>query len=314
MRCALRRISSAQSRKFQHIHDGRAWLENAVYYYAKQILKLARNQSKIHAFHTSNKNQPNKQQPMRTIFLFMLILCQTLAANPTTNASGTFPGDSVRARRSPIPLQAAICDIIGTGFATGVTEIGDDRITRIEVENYWIGNPGSNTLFIVSHTNPPVSDQTPILFFASSYHLPEKRSAWVELHFLMAFHNDEFRLEERRRALPVFYAGDRSWIPCVPENEGMVAFASNLVVAAQISTNKTEYYEFLRDGQNQNFPSSQIWIDAETSFWNSRCWMDTNMMWRAWDDPQLDAGARNAVNSAFKTKNRSFFPRPPQFE
>jgi hypothetical protein len=251
---------------------------------------------------------------MKTTILPALIASQALAACLATNASGVFPGDNVRARQSPIPLQAAICDVIGTGLVTDVTEAGDERIIRIEVGNYWVGDPGSNTLFIASYTNPPASAQIPILFFASSYHLPDKRNAWVELHFLMAFNNNEYRLDERKRSQPVLYAGERSWIPCVPENEAMIVFASNLVSAAQIATNRMEYYEAVRDGQNQSFPSSRIWIDAETTFWDSAYWMGTNMMWQAWDDPQLDDGARNAVNNAFKSTTRSFFPRPPQFE
>jgi hypothetical protein len=248
----------------------------------------------------------------------MLIAGQILAGNLMTNEIGWVfvPGApaTIRALQSPIPLQAAICDIIGTGMVADVAEVGDERIIRLEVGNYWIGDPGSNTLFVVSHTNPPVSASVPILFFINSYQLPDKATSRVDTHFLMAFNNEAFRMNDRRRNLPKLYSGERSWIPCVSENENVIAFASNLVVAAQINANRTAYYEIIRNGYACDFEPLRVRIDAEMSFFSSQHWMDTNMMWQAWDDPQLDARLKNFINSAFHSKTRSFFPRPPQFE
>ena len=255
---------------------------------------------------------------MKTIFLFLFLAGNIFADELATNSFGWVfaPGSpaALRAHQSPLPLQAAICDIIGIGHVADVAESGRERITRIEVDNYWIGSPGTNTLFLVSHTNPPVNAEVPILFFASSYSFPDKGVSLSEARFEMAFRNAEFRQEEWKRSRPVFYDRERSWIPCIPENEAEIVFASNLVAAAQTTPNRTAFYEIIRDGHRLDAPSPRIWIDAETSFWNCRDWMDTNMMWQAWDDPQLDDGARNAVNNAFKSTTRSFFPRPPQFE
>jgi hypothetical protein len=248
----------------------------------------------------------------KTISLALFSL-QVLVAKMAVGETDVYSA-RINSRQAPIPLQAAICDIIGTGFVTDVAESGDDRITRIEGVNYWVGDPGSNTLFIVSHTNPPVNANIPILFFANSYYLPDKGMSRSEIHFLMAFNNNEFRLEDRKRGQPVFYAGKRSWIPCMPENEAVISFASNLVAAAQTNHERTKYYEIIRDGHNANAQGSRIRFDAEMSFWDCRHWMDTNMMWRAWDDPQLADRLKTDVNNAYYSKARSFFPRPPQFE
>ena len=241
---------------------------------------------------------------------------QTLATTLITNEIGWvfIPGDpaSIRARDTPVPLQAAICDIIGAGIVSDVTKTNETCITRIEVDNYWTGNPGSNTLFVVSHTNPPVDANIPILFFVNSYPLPSTGLGPSESRFLLAFNHESFkRAEERRKAM--FLDGERSWFHCIPENSDFVAFASNLVVAAQISTNLMSYYEIIRDGERQNPPLSQIRIDSEMSLWNCRYWMTTNFMWQIWDDPKLYGNARHAINNGFYSKTRSFFPRQPQF-
>jgi Uncharacterized conserved protein len=248
----------------------------------------------------------------KTLSLFIIFCCQVLVAHLTTNEVGWVlePNSRAarRARESPIPLQAGICDIIGIGFVSAVEDAGGlTRVSRIEVANYWLGNPGSNTLFIAAHTNPPVDAHVPILFFANSYHLPDMGPSRSERRFQLLPRISEFRREKWRRSQPVFHDGERSWFRCSDENVQLVDFASNLVAAAQISTNSMAYYELIRDGYRSHSPISQIRIESEMSLWNCEYWMSTNMMRHAWEDPLLEGHARDAVNNAFYSLTGEFF-------
>jgi len=53
-----------------------------------------------------------------------------------------------RSRQSPLPLQAAVCDIIGIGMVEGVSTNEWGEVAHVAVDNYWLGNPGSNTLSV----------------------------------------------------------------------------------------------------------------------------------------------------------------------
>jgi len=65
---------------------------------------------------------------------------------------------------------------------------------------------------------------------------------------------------------PWFYDNERSWFYATPENSDLLAFASNLVVSAQITMNRMAYYELIRDGFTQHVPDSRIYKDSEMSF------------------------------------------------
>ncbi len=106
------------------------------------------------------------------LFALEILLTLSMASNASTNEAAWTPPsgtDELLAEMfSPLPLQAGVCDIVGIGVVTNSTESS----ISINVENFWIGNPGSNTLTIsTDHALPPVTN-TPIVIFASSYALP----------------------------------------------------------------------------------------------------------------------------------------------
>ena len=211
-----------------------------------------------------------------------------------------------RVRQSPLPLQAAVCDIIGIGTVTGISTNQWTEVAHLSVSNYWIGDPGSNTLSISGNKLFLPVSSTQIVFFATSYEMPQYYLG-SEQQFGMLFAMTTYR-QSRQSVEPFFYDGERSWFYSTPENASLVAFASNLVVSAQISTNRTTYYETIRDGFRLNPPDSRIHIDSEVSFISCRYWMPTNFMQQIWSDPLLSNEPRADVNNSFMMRTGHWLP------
>ncbi len=211
-----------------------------------------------------------------------------------------------RARQSPLPLQAAVCDIIGIGTVTDISTNQWTEVAHLSVSNYWIGDPGSNTLSISANKLLLPVSSTQIVFFATSYALPHYYLG-SEQQFGMLFTMPTYR-QSRQSVEPRFYDDERSWFYATSENASLVAFASNLVVSAQISTNRMAYYEVIRDGFRLNPPESRIHIDSEVSFINSRHWMPTNFMQQIWSDPLLPNEPRADVNNSFMMRTGHWLP------
>ena len=213
-----------------------------------------------------------------------------------------------RARQSPIPLQAAVCDIVGIGTVTGISTNAWGEVAHLDVENYWIGNPGSNTLSVSGNKLFLPVTSTSIVFFATSYTLPHYyyqmgTVAQLDLLFKMPVYR-----QSRAPEAPRFYDSDRSWLHVTTENSALVAFASNLVQAAQISTNRLTFYELIRDGYRLQPPGTRIHTDCDVTFIGCRHWMPTNFMEEVWSDPLLPDGPRADVNNSFMLRTGHWLP------
>ena len=212
-----------------------------------------------------------------------------------------------RARQSPIPLQAAVCDIVGIGTVTGISTNAWGEVAHLDVENYWIGNPGSNTLCVsANELFLPVSS-TSIVFFATSYTLPHYYYMGAVSRLTLLFKMPEYR-QGREPQAPQFYDNERSWLHVTTENSALVAFASNLVQAAQISTNRLTFYELIRDGYRLQPPGTRIHTDCDVTFIGCRHWMPTNFMEEVWSDPLLPDGPRADVNNSFMLRTGRWLP------
>ncbi len=213
---------------------------------------------------------------------------------------------AIRARQSPIPLQAAVCDIVGVGVVTGISTNQWGDVAHLAINNYWIGNPGSNTLSVSASHSALTVTNTPIIFFATSYTLPQYYSR-SEYRFSLLFRMTEYR-QARQPREPWFYDNERSWFYVTPETADLVTFASNLVNTAQVSTNRLAYYELVRDGFKLNPPESRIHIDSEVAFISCRHWMPTNFMTQVWSDALLPDIPRADINNSFMLKTGHWLP------
>ena len=245
------------------------------------------------------------------IGIVLLSICATVphfanAEDEEDRVSTAEERTAIRARQSPLPLQAAVCDIVGVGKVTSVSTNDWGEIAQLSGDNYWIGNPGSNTLSIsANRLFLPVSS-TSIVFFATSYVLPNYYLG-TEPRLSLLFKMPEYR-QSREPGEPWFYDNERSWFYATPENGELVAFASNIVTAAQISTNRLAFYELLRDGFRLNPPESRIHIDSEMAFIGCRHWMPTNFMSQIWPDPLLPDIPRADINNGFMLKTGRWLP------
>ena len=178
-----------------------------------------------------------------------------------------------------IPQMAGTADIIGVGRVTNKWENGKGVV--LDVDNYWYGNPGSNTLSFASHATQLIATNTPLVFFLSTYDVfPDMNPDGV---YYLVFDMDELRARSQPSE-PVFFDHERGWFYASDTN--LVTFASNLVVAAR-SSNTNAFYEIMRDGNRLNPKGSRIHDDSEDAFSHSCYYMTTNIMKQVWNDPLL---------------------------
>ena len=126
----------------------------------------------------------------------------------------------VRSRQSPIPVQAAVCDTIGIGRVASVSTNRWDEIVRFDDIQYWIGDPGSNSLSVIASFSGLVVTNTPVVFFATSYALPNYYLGTVARLSLL-FKMPDYR-QSRTPREPWFYDNERSWFYATPENGELV--------------------------------------------------------------------------------------------
>jgi hypothetical protein len=153
-----------------------------------------------------------------------------------------------------LPTQAFLCDIVGTGRVIG----SSPHTFRIEVDNYWLGNPGSNSLDIAANDLIPPVTNSPIVFFATTnsyfkHDIAEPLSLLCQWSFLTNRVIDPAQTEQGETVVvfpaPLHLIGDGlSWFPAEKEVDGITEFASNLVHRARIQADYSAFYNIVRDG------------------------------------------------------------------
>jgi hypothetical protein len=110
-----------------------------------------------------------------------------------------------------LPLQAAVCDVIGVGRA----EVQSNYYVRFHIDQFWYGDATNNpVVFHIGRGKQMPTNGTPLVFFASKYEsfLTLKPS---ECHFSYILDMDHHRSRHEPDGL-YLYDGERSWFPATP--------------------------------------------------------------------------------------------------
>ncbi|MGI5868951.1 MAG: hypothetical protein ACOX9C_05870 [Kiritimatiellia bacterium] len=204
---------------------------------------------------------------------------------------------------SPLPLQAAVCDVIGVGRALSQ----DDKCATFQIDQFWYGGVTNNPVqFHRGGAQPMPTNGTPVVFFASKYQSFLSLQP-PECHYTYIFDMDYHRSRYQPDGL-CLYDGDRSWFPATAENAAMVNWCSNLVQVSQVNTNRQAFYELIRDGYRLNPESSRMHRDSEYTFMHFHYFNNTNFMKQVWSDTNLVGWARAWVNMSFQGETKTWLP------
>ena len=209
--------------------------------------------------------------------------------------------DPPQSWNSALPLQAAVCDVIGIGDV--VTQ--ENSRVLLNIDQFWYGSVSNNpAVFRGAYGTPMPTNGTPIVFFASNYQSFLSLEP-PECHFSYIFDMDSHRSRYEPDGL-YLYDGDRSWFPATPENADMTTWCSNLVYVSQVNTNRQAFYELIRDGYRLNLDTTRIYRDSEYAFQYFHYYNDTNFMRRVWADTNLVGWARRWINNRFWLETREW--------
>ena len=205
---------------------------------------------------------------------------------------------------SALPLQAAVCDVIGIGALESQTSTS----ALINVSQFWLGNPQTNIIDVsVSQSGVVLpSEGTNFLFFIST-HSKIGRAEPLEMRFTCMFRMDAFRSKFPADSMYLL-SGNRSWILATDDNAGLINWCSNLVQTSQINPDMYAFYELIRDGHRLHPPSSRIHRDSIYAFRKSHHYMPTNFMQQVWSDTNLTGWARAWINNTYRFETGSFLP------
>ncbi len=204
---------------------------------------------------------------------------------------------------SALPLQAAVCDVIGIGNLVSQSETN----SIINVSQYWFGTSQTNLLSI--HT---VDDEilptggTNFVFFLSRYSTFGNLEP-IECRYSYVFDMDYHRSRYEPDGMYLLN-GNRSWFPATAENADMTAWCSNLVHASQVSTNRMAFYELIRDGYRLNPEPSRIHRDSYYTFMHINYFASTNFLQQIWSDTNLVGRARDWVNMGYQEETKTWLP------
>ncbi|MDD4060942.1 MAG: hypothetical protein PHW08_09635 [Kiritimatiellae bacterium] len=204
---------------------------------------------------------------------------------------------------SALPLQSAVCDVIGIGSLVSQGETN----AIINVSQYWLGTSQTNRLSI--HTTDDEilpTGQTNFVFFLSRYGTFGNLEP-IECRFSYIFDMDYHRSRYEPDSMYLLN-GNRSWFPVTPENADMVNWCSNLVHVSQVSTNRQAFYELIRDGYRLNPESSRMHRDSKYTFMYFDYFNDTNFMKQVWSDTNLVGWARGEVKNAYFSETQTWLP------
>jgi len=160
-----------------------------------------------------------------------------------------------------VPQLVKLADVVGVGSTTNCTEDG----VTINVSSYWLGNPGSNTLYLSTDSYgtsmPTFSNGVSVVFFATTnLHIFFSDVGWKDTWDFnvgvgMFDWNYPFARTKPLPSIPLSFVGSGRAVFNVNEDEGaLTLFASNLVQCMRVQPNVTNYYNLVKvtslGGQN----------------------------------------------------------------
>jgi len=178
---------------------------------------------------------------------WMFIAIGTWVVSLTVNAGSDI--DSM----TTVPQLVRLADVIGVGTATNCT---DDGVT-IHVSSYWLGNPGSNTLYLSTNPYgtqmPTLSNGVPVVFFATTnLHIYVNDVGWNDnwdfnVGVNICDWNYPFARTKSPPSIPLsFVISDRAVFNVNEDDGNLTLFASNLVHCMRIQPNVTNYYDLVK--------------------------------------------------------------------
>jgi hypothetical protein len=206
----------------------------------------------------------NWQNPQK----WMCIVSGTLFLSFVLNAGGYVKAsvDSM----TTVPQLVRLADVIGIGTATNCTDEG----VILNVSSYWLGNPGSNKLYLSTNPYgtqmPTLSNGVSVVFFATTnlhIYLSDvgRKMEWnFNVGVDMCDWNYPFARTNSLPSIPLSFVGSDRAVFNIYEDEGnLTLFASNLVQCMRIQPNVTNYYELVRitsyQGRDKRVKDDKIW-------------------------------------------------------
>ena len=193
--------------------------------------------------------------------------------------------------------QVRLCDMAGSGT---VVESSATNI-KLTVTEYWLGNPGTNSLNITTDMEDMevATMHSNIVFFAvTNQHFRAKT-----INELSAAYVWEYALQ-RPSNLPVipptFFGGSRAWFYTTESSGELLSLATNLIVQCRTSPNMEGFYDLIRlegkiDSRNR--------VEAEKfySLWACISYGESNFVSLVANDPKAFPYFRN--NALWRINN-----------
>lgn len=189
--------------------------------------------------------------------------------------------------------QIRLCQIAGVGTVS--TNFSDAFI--INVENYWLGNPGSNTLNIVSDIGfdddgmPQTGE--PVVFFATKTCFGDDTTGFMNPCMLQfGYPSNTTNILYR----PELYTlgNSRAYFDVTAENGLMLPYASNLVSALRVSPDLDTYYDLIRTkDKNPNFGTKSVQENRSYSLGIGAIHDGTNLLLKIATDTNAIPSVRN---------------------
>ena len=211
-------------------------------------------------------------------------------------------------RRNPLPLQAAVCDVVGIGTPVARTE--DDLM--LQVSQYWFNGIQTNITSVPFPSDSVLPEGvTNFLFFIVKRLSRENGVPIEEVEDPRSRYSYMFGMEEARsQYLPDdplrLIIGVSSLIPVTTNNADLISWCSNLVYTSQVSPNRQAFYELIRDGYRLNPESSKISRESLNALNFGPYFMPTNFIRQIWSDTNLTGRMRDEVNNAHWMMTRTF--------
>lgn len=225
--------------------------------------------------------------------LVVLAVCGNACAEQT-NLLVKPPFDDRWWNDTLIPALVERIDVAGVGLFLNQPTT-NDPYANVLVQDYWVGNSGTNVLRInVSpyrwETDWIFPTNVPVVFFAN------KRSSHTN-------NSEIVNLAEFYQAMPQawldelsFPGGDAAWFRTTRDNGLLYDFTTNLWNCVKTNPNPTNHYEVLREAEKIPFSSSsRLWIDAYRGF---RYFVEdstSDFLLDKFDDPMLDDTGRQSI-------------------
>ncbi len=173
-----------------------------------------------------------------------------------------------------LPQQAMMCDVAGIGYLND--NLGTQAV--IDVVSYWLGSPGTNRIHVqVAGFGllPSIASNTACVFMASTNDWWNAAASEGEAFLSWAFVTNRPLADVAFNNWSVVYP-EKSIFPA-SDDEGIVCtFVSNLVHAARIQPNSTNFYDLICTGSTST--ATRVYRDSRSYVFFIRQYLPANVV------------------------------------